>query len=236
MKCQVCGYENQEDNIKCQQCGYNLQENNIQKMTDDNKQTVETFANLTSKLIIIVPIIFIISFMRSGLDMTEILASGNIGIYSLFTLAGSLFLLLSLWGIGIKLRLDTFINCKKYPYNDFFIKISKVHMLRMEDLSDKIGYFEASMNTGILDIILIPLVAAIVVFDSVWGFPLKFMIELIILIITLIIFFMLKVYPDKINEKLKNDIRTEEGFKTLYYISLCNLILSLIAIIIHLML
>jgi len=238
MKCQKCKADNPDESIYCNECGNKIKQENTIVKEKHKKSAAETFANVTMPLIIIIPVIFIVRLMSKGFNISELFHEGSssIGILSLITLVGLIFLLLSLWGLGIKLRLETFNNCEKYPYNDYFIKICKLHMIRMEDLSDSIGFFEASVVTNIFDLFLIPLVAAIIVFDSVWGYPFKFIIELIILIITLIIFFMQKVYPDKVNKKLTNDIRTAEGFKTFYHISVLNAILSLIAIIIHVML
>lgn len=255
MKCDNCGSFNEEENSYCIECGHDLHlqsdnidntfsnpndkkayknENNSKRDKEPINKNPNKSANYILVLTAVVLLIFFIRVFNSGLDLGQLYSDMNIGLLTLTVLFISLFACFWVYAIGIKLRLDTFENTEKYPMNDFFLKISKIYNLGMSrNIPEKVGFFEMSTFT-LPNMFPVILLSAIATWNSVWGFPYKFIVELIFAIISIVIFISFLIFPDKINEFFNEDIRTENGFKKFFIISKIPLILMIIGVIVHL--
>lgn len=243
MICSNCGSFNEDDNSYCIECGHDLknQVENTEKKNDTSlkmfKKTVDDkprkSANYMLALTVVVLVLFFGRVFTSGIDLGELYSEMNVGIASLLVILLGLFACFFVYSIGIKLRLNIFENTQKYPMNDFYLKVAKIYNMGMSrNIPEQVGFFEVASLT-FTNMIPVILLSAFATWNSVWGFPYKFIVELIFALISIIIFVSFLIFPDKVNELLKDDIRTEKGFKNYILLSNIPLLLLMVGTIIH---
>ncbi len=128
--------------------------------------------------------------------------------------------------------MDIFENTEKYPTNNFYKTVFKIMNFGFSrEIPEKIGYYEVSAST-FTNMIPVMLLSPIAVWNSVWGFPYKFVVELLFAVVSIIMFVLCLIFPDKVN-LFEEDIRSEEGFKKFYLFSKIPILL-VVGIIIHL--
>lgn len=209
-----------------------------QSQPDEEVLTPVKFAKKFMYVLVMMPIVFFIQFSRRDLDPSLLfslsLDGQSVKLIAMFVFLGVVVLYFGLWGVAVYLRADVFNKSERYPMNDYFLKKYKLHKMgKKYKLPDSVGFFEVMLNSSVFDVYTIALAVPLVICYLVWNNPVKLALLTMIAIISIIISVSLKVFPDKINKYFKNDIRSEEGYRTYYKISLIPVLLLVPVVLIH---
>lgn len=239
MKCNNCGSYNEDENSYCIECGHDLknQTNNAEKDIGTNKKTRDINPGKSANYMLILTSVILLLFfgriLTSGIDLGELYSEINVAMISLMVLFFSLLACFLVYAFGIKMRLNTFENTPKYPMNDFYLKVSRIYNMGMSrNIPKEVGFFEVASLT-LINMFPVMLLSTFATWNSVWGYPYKFIVELIFALISIIIFVSFLIFPDKVNKYFKDDIRSEKGFKNYFILSKIPLVLLIIGTYIH---
>lgn len=255
IRCPQCGMDNNDGTPNCWKCGYPL--DNIEaKEESHSKEEVEkevieekrisddkkrANSDSISKKIALIPLFaVIILLVRANIRGINLLGlfSGkglheNFPIICLSILFVGLLICVCLMGLIPLIRKETFNESIPVKKRHKILKtINKFNSASKLYSQNEVSYKEVVMSNT-FNIVLIPVILVITFGSLVYPHMPATIINCVLSVITVIIGILVYIFPEKLNNYLKEDIRSPEGYAKLFVVAHLPIIFLLIMIVLN---